>query len=505
MNRQLKLLAQARGENVNFLRFEPGGVVHVEWIPNDQVSNAPLGYDRGQRHPALLWIGLDQCGERRGDAQIISIAEPDPAGTVIYSEKTHLTISRRQGSGCNFNCDQLGYGSVFAKMPDPLPALSPAELARYSRHILLEPFGIPGQQKLKAARVLVIGAGGLGSPAALYLAAAGIGTLGLADFDAVELHNLQRQILHDDASIGQSKTESAQRRLESANPLIRVVTHNDGVTRGNATELFAGYDVILDGTDNFSARYLNNDAAYFARRPLVYGSVYKFEGQVAVFDAHGGGPCYRCLFPEAPEPGTVPSCGEAGVIGALCGVIGSLQALEVIKLITGVGEPLRGRLLTYNALTQQFATLALPNDPGCALCGEHPTIQDLSTSASAPACPVVPAFASMSSLYPLELSVHETKALQESAPDRTAIIDVREPFELDICRLPGAEHIPMRQIPEHLDTLPRDKHLLILCHSGMRSLRVTEFLRARGFEAVSNITGGIEAWAAEIDPSLPRY
>jgi len=388
-------------------------------------------------------------------------------------------------------------------MPAPLPALSPVELARYSRHILLEPFGIPGQQKLKAARVLVIGAGGLGSPAALYLAAAGIGTLGLADFDAVELHNLQRQILHDDASIGQLKTESARLRLESANPLIRVATHNQGITRENAAEVFAGYDVILDGTDNFSARYLNNDAAYFARRPLVYGSVYKFEGQVAVFDPHAGGPCYRCLFPEAPDPGTVPSCGEAGVIGALCGVIGSLQALEVIKLITGVGDPLQGRLLTYNALTQAFATLVLPKDPGCPLCGEQPTIKDL--SASAPTCAVAPAPALMSSLYPLELSVHETKALQQSAPDRTTIIDVRESFELDICRLPGAEHIPMRQIPEHLDTLPRDKHLLILCHSGMRSLRVTEFLRARGFEAVSNITGGIEAWAAEIDPSLPRY
>lgn len=389
-------------------------------------------------------------------------------------------------------------------MSAPLPALSPAELARYSRHILLEPFGVTGQQKLKAARVLIIGAGGLGSPAALYLAAAGVGTLGIADFDAVELHNLQRQILHDDSSIGQAKTDSARRRLVSANPFVRVVPHPAGVTRENAAALFASYDVILDGTDNFGARYLNNDAAFFARRPLVYGSVYKFDGQVAVFDSAANGPCYRCLFAEAPDPGSVPSCGEAGVIGALCGVIGSLQALEVIKLITGVGEPLRGRLLTYNALTQQFATLALPKNPACPLCGDHPTIKDL--RAPTPRCAATPAPVSMStSTYPLEITVHEAKALQQSAPDRTAIIDVREPHELDICRVAGAESIPMRQIPEHVATLPRDKHLLIMCHAGGRSLRVTQYLRAQGFTAVSNITGGIDAWATEIDPSLARY
>lgn len=389
-------------------------------------------------------------------------------------------------------------------MSAPLPALSPAELARYSRHIMLEPFGVAGQQKLKAARVLIIGAGGLGSPAALYLAAAGVGTLGIADFDVVELHNLQRQILHDDTSIGQAKTESARRRLESTNPCIRVVLHPEGVTPENAAALFAGYDVILDGTDNFSARYLNNDAAFFARRPLVYGSVFKFDGQVAVFEPSAKGPCYRCLFPEPPDPGTVPSCGEAGVIGALCGVIGSLQALEVIKLITGVGEPLRGRLLTYNALTPQFSTLTLPNDPACPLCGERPTINDL--RATIPTCAATPAPVSMSSSpHPLEITVQEAKALQQKDPARTAIIDVREPFELDICRVAGAEAIPMRQIPEHVATLPRDKHLLILCHAGGRSMRVTQYLRAQGFSAVSNIAGGIDAWATEIDPSLARY
>jgi adenylyltransferase/sulfurtransferase len=385
--------------------------------------------------------------------------------------------------------------------------LSPAERVRYSRHILLEQVGLAGQQKLGAARVLVIGAGGLGSPAALYLAAAGIGTLGIADFDSVEAHNLQRQLLHDNQSIGEPKTQSARRRLEATNPFVRVVTHDTGITLENAVELFASYDVIVDGTDNFTARYLNNDAAFFARRPLVYGSVFKFDGQVAVFDPHGGGPCYRCLFPEPPAAGSVPGCGEAGVLGALCGVIGSLQALEAIKLVTGIGAPLRGRLLTYNALEPHFSTLTLPRAPACPLCSAQPSIRDLRAQVSTPVCSAStpPSTPMSSSDYPLEISVHDAKQIRDSAPDRTAIIDVREPFELEICRIEGAEHIPMRQIPEQLTTLPRDKHLLILCHGGGRSRRVTEYLRSNGFEAVTNIAGGIDAWAAGIDPSLARY
>lgn len=389
----------------------------------------------------------------------------------------------------------------------PLPALTAAELARYSRQILLERVGIEGQRKLAGARVLVVGAGGLGSPAALYLAAAGVGTLGIADFDQVEEHNLQRQLLHDTPAVGRPKVASAAARLRATNPFVRVVTHEHGITPENAIELFSGYDVIVDGTDNFGTRYLNNDAAALARRPLVYGSVFKFDGQVAVFDPAGGGPCYRCLFPEPPPPGSVPGCGEAGVIGALCGVIGSLQALEAIKLVTGIGEPLRGRLLTYDALHQQFQTLTLPRDPECALCGEHPQIRDLDPARYAPACaPAAPAPFSMSDReIPLEISVTEASQLRQSAPDRTLIVDVREPFELDICRIDGAEHIPMRQIPDRLDALPRDKHLLILCHAGGRSYRVTEFLRARGLTAVSNIAGGIDAWAQEIEPGMARY
>lgn len=389
----------------------------------------------------------------------------------------------------------------------PLPALTSAELARYSRQILLERFGVEGQRKLAGARVLVIGAGGLGSPAALYLAAAGVGTLGIADFDQVELHNLQRQLLHDTAAVGRPKVVSAADRLGALNPFVRVVAHGQGVTPENAIALFSGYDVIVDGTDNFGARYLNNDAAALARRPLVYGSVFKFDGQVAVFDPAGGGPCYRCLFPEPPAPGSVPGCGEAGVIGALCGVIGSLQALEAIKLVTGLGEPLRGRLLAYDALQQQFQTLTLPRDPGCALCGAHPRIRDLDPVRYGLACaPATPALSPMPDReIPLEVSVTEASRLRQSAPDRTLIVDVREPFELDLCRIEGAEHIPMRQIPERLDSLPRDRHLLILCHAGGRSRRVTEFLRARGLTAVSNIAGGIDAWAQEVEPGMARY
>lgn len=390
-------------------------------------------------------------------------------------------------------------------MPDSPPNLSPAELARYSRHLLLGEIGVAGQTKLAAARVLVVGAGGLGSPAALYLAAAGIGTLGIADFDCVADHNLQRQLLHDDTSVGQPKVDSAARRLRATNPFIRVVEHGDGVTPTNAVALFAGYDIIIDGTDNFSSRYLNNDAAFFARRPLVYGSVFKFEGQVAVFDPARGGPCYRCLFPVPPTPGSIPGCGEAGVLGALCGVIGSLQALEVIKLVTGVGESLRGRLLTYDGLAQRFQTPALPRDPHCPLCGPTPTIRGLRAENYAMACAATPSRSMDSPGVPLELSVNEAQRLLDGSPRTALLVDVREPYETEICRIAGAKLIPMRQIPDRMRDLPRDEHLLIICHTGGRSLRVTEFLRAQGFPTVSNVAGGIDAWATQIDPTLRRY
>ena len=391
-------------------------------------------------------------------------------------------------------------------MPTALPHLSPAELARYSRHILLGEIGVVGQRKLAGARVLVIGAGGLGSPAALYLAAAGVGTLGIADFDRVADHNLQRQLLHDTAAIGETKVTSAARRLRATNPFIRIVEHSDGVTVGNALALFADYDVIVDGTDNFPARYLNNDAAFFAQRPIVYGSVFKFEGQVSVFDSTRGGPCYRCLFPSPPTEGSVPGCGEAGVLGALCGVIGSLQALETIKLITGIGTPLSGRLLTYNALTQVFQTLTLARDSDCPLCGSAPTITQLTTEACSARCTPPPPTTSMPTEdYPLEISVTAAKQLLDQSPCGVLLIDVREPYEVEIASVRGAELIPMGQIPANTPSLPRDEHLLIMCHHGGRSLRVTQYLRAQGYSAVTNIAGGIDAWAEQIDPALLRY
>lgn len=404
--------------------------------------------------------------------------------------------------------------------------LTPDELVRYRRHVLLDQIGVEGQQRLKAGRVLVVGAGGLGSPAALYLAAAGIGRLGVADFDRVETHNLHRQLLHDDTTVGQPKVASAARRLRATNPFVEVIEHPEGLTAQNALALFSAYDVIVDGTDTFATRYLINDAAVATARPLVSGNLFKFEGSVSVFAPHLGGPCYRCLFPHPPPVGAVPNCGEAGVLGALCGVIGSLQALEAIKLIAGFGEPLLGRVAAYDALDQTLRRLNLPRDPRCVRCATpaarrsplQPVVQESGASAPATAsgaaagdvpqvsvCP--PPFSPMpsSESVPLEIDVEQTKALLDSQPGDVRLIDVREPYEADICRIEGATLIPMRQIPEHLDSLPSDQHLLIHCHHGGRSLRVTEFLRSRGYPRVSNVAGGIDAWAERIDPRLRRY
>ncbi|MEO7599234.1 MAG: molybdopterin-synthase adenylyltransferase MoeB [Opitutus sp.] len=388
-------------------------------------------------------------------------------------------------------------------MPSPGQKLSTAELSRYSRHIVLDEVGVEGQQKLAAARVLIIGAGGLGSPAALYLAAAGVGMLGIADMDQVELHNLQRQLLHDTESVGKAKVHSASERLSAINPHIQVIEHGAGITLQNAEEIFATYDVILDGTDNFTARYLNNDAAYATGKPLVFGSVFKFEGQVTVFETVNGGPCYRCLFPEPPAAGSVPGCGEAGVIGAVCGVIGSLQALEAIKLILRIGESLSGRLLTFDGLTQSFNTIKLRRSPGCRLCGNAAHQRnDANHSDDSAAEKIEP---SSSEPHALEISVREASQLLASAVSGAVLIDVRETWEAEICRIAGSQFIPMRQISEHLETLARNRHLLILCHHGTRSMNVTNFLRSRGFTAVSNVAGGIAAWADQIDPAMQRY
>lgn len=391
-------------------------------------------------------------------------------------------------------------------MSKALPELSPEELSRYSRHVLLEEVGVDGQRKLAAARILVVGAGGLGSPAALYLAAAGVGVLGLADLDRVEEHNLQRQIVHDTAAVGQPKVESAARHLAALNPHVQLRLHERGVTPANAVDLFSGYDLIVDGSDNFPTRFLNTDAAFLAKRPLIYGSIFKFEGQVAVFDPAAGGPCYRCLFPEPPPPGSVPNCGEAGVFGALCGVIGSLQAMEAIKYLLGIGESLRGRLLVFDALTVQFRTLNLPRDPQCPLCGDHPRIRriDPATYEFSCAAPVEAPVSGFTEIPP-EVSVEDARRLLAAGTDSAFLLDVREPYEVAICRIDGSRHIAMREVAARIDELPRDRRLLVMCHHGGRSRQVSDFLRTQGFPAVSNVAGGIAAWAERVDPALRRY
>lgn len=385
--------------------------------------------------------------------------------------------------------------------------MTPQQIARYSRHILLPEVGLAGQEKLAAARILVIGAGGLGSPAALYLAAAGIGTLGIADFDRVEEHNLQRQILHDTASVGTPKTTSARDRLLGLNPDIRIELHDRGVTPDNAVDLFQQYDLIVDGSDNFATRYLNNDAAFFAHKPLVYGSIFRFEGQVSFFDPAAGGPCYRCLFPHPPAPGTVPNCAEAGVFGALCGMIGSLQAMEAIKFFLQAGELMRGKLLVIDALGSQFRTINLKKDPACPLCGREPTITAIDEAHYNQTCEAPPAATTpimSDETTPLEIDIAQAKQILDTDPN-AVLLDVREPFELDICRIDGSLAIPMGTIPQNLGRLPRDQTILVQCHHGGRSRQVTEYLREHGFTRVSNVAGGIDAWATQFDPDMQRY
>jgi len=375
--------------------------------------------------------------------------------------------------------------------------LSAKELNRYSRHLMMPEVTPDGQRRLKAARVLCIGAGGLGSPAALYLAAAGVGTIGIVDFDDVDLSNLQRQILHGTSDIGRGKLESAQDRLRDANPEIEIELHKCRFSSSNATELVAQYDLIVDGSDNFPTRYLSNDVCVFARKPNVYGSVFRFEGQTTVFAPHLGGPCYRCLFPEPPPPDTVPNCAEAGVLGVLPGIIGMLQAIEAIKLIVGIGEPLVGRLLHFDALRMKFRELNLRRDPQCPVCGENPTIfspidyeQFCRTRRDEEAIPT--------------MSAHELKRKMD-AREPFELIDVREKFEYEIARIDGAKLIPLREIAERADDLKREGPIVIHCHSGQRSAQAVRLLQQRGFANVYNLEGGIDAWANEIDPAMQKY
>ncbi len=352
-----------------------------------------------------------------------------------------------------------------------------------------------GQERLAAGRVLVVGMGGLGSPAALYLAAAGVGRLGLVDFDFVERSNLQRQILYAEADVGHGKLEAAAARLRAANSLVELDLHAARVERGNIMEMVSAYDVVVDGSDNFPTRYLVHDACYFAGKPYVYGSIFRFEGQASVF-ARGRGPCYRCLFPEPPPPGAVPSCAEAGVLGVLPGIIGSIQANEAIKLILGVGEPLVGRLLLFDALAMRFRDLALARDPLCPLCGDRPTQHELVEYVDE----CLPAAADPDfDIAPAEV------ARRLAAGERLTILDVRLAVELELARLPGTTWIPLHELPERAAELPRDRPVFALCHLGARSAQAVLYLRESGFPGARNIAGGIDAWSREVDPSLPRY
>jgi len=373
--------------------------------------------------------------------------------------------------------------------------LSLSELRRYGRHLTLPEVGEPGQLRLKAGRVLVVGAGGLGSPLAMYLAAAGVGTLGLVDFDAVEESNLQRQIVHGTAAIGTPKLASMAARLRDINPNVTLELHAVRLDRTNALAIIGGYDVVADGTDNFATRYLVNDACVLAGKPNVYGSILRFEGQASVFDA-ARGPCYRCVFPEPPPPGIVPSCAEAGVLGVLPGVIGSIQATEAIKILLGSGDTLVGRLLLYDAMEMRFRELTLKKNPGCPVCGDNPTIRELIDYESF--CGTQPAADAAT------VSARELAGLLARGED-VVIVDVREPFELEIAAFPGALHVPLGQIPARAGELPATSTLVLACHRGQRSQKALEILRGRGFTRLRNLTGGIDAWSREVDPAVPRY
>jgi len=384
-----------------------------------------------------------------------------------------------------------------------LPDLSPAEIRHYSRHLIMPEVGPAGQRKLKAAKVLTIGAGGLGSPLGLYLAAAGVGTLGLVDFDVVDESNLHRQVLFGRSSVGRPKIQAATERLRDINPHIDIVPHEMRLDSGNALALFEDYDIIVDGTDNFPTRYLVNDACVLLGKPNVYGSIFRFEGQVSIFWG-ARGPCYRCLFPEPPPPGLVPSCAEGGVLGVLPGIIGSLQANEVIKLIVGAGDPLIGRLVLFDALKMRFRELNLRKDPRCPICSEHPTQHGLIDYEQFCGIPPQKDPQEEENVEGFDISVGELKRrLDEGRP--LTLLDVRNPQEYEIARIDGALLIPLHELRDRLGELDPAATLVVHCHHGPRSTQAVHFLRQMGFSRAVNLAGGINAWSLEVDPAVPRY
>ena len=385
--------------------------------------------------------------------------------------------------------------------------LTNEEVLRYSRHLILPDVGVDGQRRLKAGRILLIGAGGLGSPLALYLAAAGVGTLGLVDFDVVDVSNLQRQVLHGTKDVGRPKLESAVDRIRDVNPHVHVEPYETRLTADNALDIIRDYDVVIDGTDNFATRYLTNDACVLLGKPNVYGSIFRFDGQVSIFGAKNG-PCYRCLYPEPPPPGLVPSCAEGGVLGVLPGTIGTLQATEAIKLIIGAGEPLIGRLLLYDALQMKVRTLKLKRDPECPVCGDHPTVTKLiDYEQFCGLTPQVKAQASGTLPKELEETPLELKA-QIDAKANIWILDVREPNEFNICRIPDSTLIPLGELQKRLGEIPQGANgpeIIVHCRSGVRSAKAVNILREHGITNAKNLKGGILQWIKDVDPSLSSY
>ena len=386
--------------------------------------------------------------------------------------------------------------------PTKLPELTTDDLSRYARHLILPEVGIKGQRRLKAARVLCVGTGGLGSPLAFYLTAAGVGTLGLVDFDVVDASNLQRQIIHSTKDIGRKKLDSAAEKLTALNPSINIVKHETMLTSANALEILKDYDIVADGTDNFPTRYLVNDACVLTGKPNVYGSIFRFEGQASVF-ATEAGPCYRCLYPEPPPPNLVPSCAEGGVLGILPGLVGVIQATEVIKLILGRGESLIGRLLLVDALNMRFRELKLRKNPECPVCGPHPTVTQLiDYQQFCGIAPQTPEEKTVKNGIP-QLSVKELKRRIDAGED-VYLIDVREPYEVQIAQI-GGKLIPQNEVPQRLAEIDRDREVIVHCRSGVRSQRIAEFLKQAGYPRVANLAGGILAWADEIDPRVQKY
>jgi sulfur-carrier protein adenylyltransferase/sulfurtransferase len=385
---------------------------------------------------------------------------------------------------------------------EPTAQLSVDEIRRYSRHLIIPEVATTGQKRLKSAKVLVVGAGGLGSPALLYLAAAGVGTLGIVDFDVVDETNLQRQVIHGQSDVGRPKADSARESIREVNPYVRVVVHEQRLDSSNALDIFGGYDLIVDGTDNFPTRYLVNDACVLLDKPYVWGSIFRFDGQASVFWAKHG-PCYRCLYPQPPPPGMVPSCAEGGVLGVLCASIGSIQVNEAIKVITGLGEPLVGRLMVYDALEMAYRTINVRKDPDCPVCGEHPTVTELIDYEEF--CGVVSDEAERATAGST-ITAPELKDMLD-AGKAIFLVDVREPAEYEIVKIPSSVLIPNRDIltGEALHRLPQDKPVVLYCRTGQRSAEALAAVKAAGFRDAVHVQGGVNAWARQVDPSLPTY